>query len=263
MASLVQTGALALALNACALFALWLLSLRLRDVSIVDIYWGLGFILMAAAGALTGEAPVGRKLLVLGLVSAWGLRLAAYLAWRNLGHGEDPRYAAMRRKFGARFPRISLFSVFGLQCLLGWIVSLPLLVAPSSPAAPLPLTPFDVAGLVVFAAGLAFETVGDLQLARFKADPANKGRVMDRGLWRYTRHPNYFGDALAWWGLWLVAASSPGGAWTAFGPALMTFLLIRVSGVPMLEYSLKRSRPGYADYIRRTSSFLPRPPLAD
>jgi steroid 5-alpha reductase family enzyme len=263
MPTVLQVLLSALAANAAALFLLWLVSLRLRDASIIDIYWGIGFVVMAIVGAAVGEAPQTRKLLLVGLTALWGLRLALYLARRNLGHGEDPRYQAMRRKHGERFGRVSLVTVYGLQCVLGWIVATPLLIAAASPAAPPPFTPMDFIGLGLFFMGLGFETLGDFQLARFKADPANKGRVMDRGLWRYTRHPNYFGDALLWWGLWVVAVSSPFAAWTFPAPALMTFLLMRVSGVPMLEYKLKRTRPGYEDYIRRTSAFFPRPPMAD
>lgn len=251
-----------LAANAVALFCLWLVSLRMRDASIIDIYWGAGFILMAAAGAVAGNAPFAREVFILGLTAIWGLRLASYLAWRNLGHGEDPRYRAMRKKHGERFGKVSLVTVYGLQCVLGWIVAMPLIIANFSPNAPYPLTVLDMLGLLLFVTGLAFESTADVQLALFKADPENEGKVMDRGLWRYTRHPNYFGDAVVWWGLWLVAASSPGGVWTIFAPALMTFLLMRVSGVPMLEYKLKRTRPGYEDYVRRTATFFPRPPRA-
>lgn len=254
---------LPLAAHAGALFLLWLLSLRLRDASIIDIYWGLGFIVMSGVAAAVGEAPPTRKLLLVLPTAIWGLRLALYLGWRNLGHGEDPRYQAMRRKHGERFGRVSLFTVFGLQCVLGWLVATPLLVASAPPDAPPPFRPGDILGLALFTLGLAFEAVGDAQLARFKADPGNKGRVMDRGLWRYTRHPNYFGDAVLWWGLWLIASSSPGVVWTLPAPALMTFLLMRVSGVPMLEYKLKRTRPGYEDYIRRTPAFFPRPPRSN
>jgi steroid 5-alpha reductase family enzyme len=260
MPLVLQSLLMALAANAVVLLALWLLSLRLHDASIIDIYWGLGVVLMAAAAAAVGEAPMPRKLLVVGLTALWGLRLAGYLAWRNLGHGEDHRYQAMRRKHGERFGWVSLRTVFGLQCLLGWLVAMPVIVTTASAGAPAPWTVFDATGLVLFAMGLAFETVGDIQLARFKADPSNQGRVMDRGLWRYTRHPNYFGDAVLWWGLWLVASSSPGGVLTILSPVVMSFLLMRVSGVPMLEYKLMRTRPGYEEYVGRTSAFFPRPP---
>jgi steroid 5-alpha reductase family enzyme len=240
------------------MLSLWVVSLVLRDASIVDIWWGLGFVLVAAtAFALAEGGDPGRRALVLALTAAWGLRLGGYLLWRNWGHGEDPRYQAMRRHWGARFPLASLATVFGLQGVLMWFVSLPVQVAMVSPA---PLGALDAVGVLVFATGLAFESVGDFQLARFKADPANAGRVMDRGLWRYTRHPNYFGDCLAWWGLFAIALATPAGIYTLLSPVLMTFLLLRVSGVALLERSIGKRRPEYAAYQARTSAFVPLPP---
>jgi steroid 5-alpha reductase family enzyme len=247
---------------AVAMLALWLLSLALRDASIVDIWWGPGIALASAAAWLGGGAETtARSALLVALVSLWALRLGGYLLWRNAGHGEDPRYQAMRRYWGSRFPWISLATVFALQGILQWIVSLPLQLAVGAPGTA-PLGVLDALGVAVFACGLGFEAIGDVQLARFKADPANAGRVMDRGLWRYTRHPNYFGDALAHWGLFVIALRTPY-AWMALiGPALMTFLLLRVSGVALLERSIAKRRPAYAEYQRRTSAFLPRPPRA-
>jgi len=249
-----------LAFAAAAMLLLWLLSLRLRDASIVDIWWGPGF---AAIAAFTfWLAPGGdpaRSALVLVLAAAWGLRLGAYLFWRNAGKDEDYRYQAMRRHFGERFPRVSLVRVFGFQGLLMWFISLPLQVAQTGgPTGG--LGALDWLGAAVVAAGLLCESIGDFQLARFKADPANAGRVMDRGLWRYTRHPNYFGDSVVWWGLWLVACGAPGGIYTVLSPALMTYLLLRVSGVALLERGLVKRKPAYADYIARTSAFVPLPP---
>ena len=238
----------------------WLLSLARRDASVVDIFWGLGFVIVAWTAFLVGDGYEGRKWLVTLMASAWGLRLTAYLFWRNWGKGEDFRYVRMRERYGARFPIISLFTVFGLQGVLMFVVSLPLQVAQVS--GPGTFTVADGLGLGVWAVGLCFETVGDLQLARFKSDPANAGKVMDQGLWRYTRHPNYFGDFLVWWGLFLVAASELGHSWVVVSPLLMSWLLIRVSGVALLERSLKRRRSGYEEYIARTSSFFPRPPRA-
>ena len=234
---------------------LWAASLRLRDASIVDIYWGPGFAQIAIiTAALAGGYP-WRKLLLALLTVVWGLRLGLYLFWRNAGHGEDYRYQAMRRHHGARFPLISLATVFGLQGALMWLVSLPVQTGQVA-AAPAHLTWLDAAGVALWMVGMLFESVGDWQLARFKADPANAGAVMDRGLWRYTRHPNYFGDACVWWGLWLIAAAA-GAWWTVLSPALMTFLLLRVSGVAMLERTIGRRRPGYAEYVARTSAFVP------
>ena len=249
-----------LAFTALAMLLLWLLSLRLRDASIVDIWWGPGFAAIAAFScALAPGGEPAREALVVTLSALWGLRLGAYLLWRNAGKGEDYRYQAMRRRHGVRFARVSLFTVFGLQGLLMWFISLPLQVAQTGGSTG-GLGALDGIGTSVFCVGLLFESLGDLQLARFKADPANAGRVMDRGLWRYTRHPNYFGDCLVWWGLWLVACGAPGGVYTVASPVLMTFLLLRVSGVALLERGLVKRKPGYADYIARTSAFFPRPP---
>jgi len=251
-------GSTARVVAGCML-ALWLLSLALRNASIVDIFWGLGFAVIAGLTFLwTHDSSGPRGALLAGLASLWGLRLAAYLFWRNAGSGEDPRYAAMRRHWGARFGWVSLFTVFALQGVLMWIVSLPIQLGQLAPGGP--LNALDAAGVALFGVGLWFEAVGDWQLARFKADPANAGQVMDRGLWRYTRHPNYFGDFCVWWGLFAIALSTPYGPWTAIGPALMSLLLLRVSGVPLLERSMHKRRPGYVEYVKRTSPFFPRPP---
>jgi steroid 5-alpha reductase family enzyme len=245
---------LAAAVIAGAMLALWLLSLALEDSSIVDIFWGPGFVLLAWVIVLqAGWSPRGA--LATGLVTVWGLRLALHLAIRNIGKGEDPRYTAMRRARGSAWWWKSLVIVFAFQGVLIWVVSLPLQQAILRGG---PLGPVDVLATAVFVAGLFFETVGDWQLARFKAQPANRGRVMDQGLWRYTRHPNYFGDFLVWWGLYGLALAA-GAWWTVVGPLVMSFLLLRVSGVTMLEQGMK-SRPGYEDYVRRTSTFFPRPP---
>jgi len=247
------------ALTAGAFGALWVASLLLRDASIVDVAWGPGFAAIAAIAFARSSGPGARGSLLLAMAALWGLRLGIHLAWRNIGSGEDPRYAAMRRRHGARFARVSLVTVFALQAALMWTISLPLQVAMLRPGAA-PLGALDALGVALFAIGLSFEAIGDWQLARFRARPESRGRVLDRGLWRYTRHPNYFGDSLAWWGMFAVAASTPLGPWTALSPALMTFLLLRVSGVPLLERSLARKRPGYGDYVARTSAFLPLPP---
>jgi steroid 5-alpha reductase family enzyme len=234
---------------------LWLLSLRLRNSSIVDIFWGAGFV---AANwlffALTPDGAAARKWLITALVSLWGLRLSLYILWRNWGKPEDFRYQKWRRESGSRWWWKSLFQVFLLQGLLLWIISAPLLAAQVG-SRPSGLTLLDYLGAAVWLKGFVFETAGDLQLARFKADPGNKGRVMDRGVWRYTRHPNYFGDAAQWWGFYLIAAAG-GGWWTIFSPILMTLLLLRVSGVALLEQTLE-TRPGYKEYVRRTSAFIP------
>ncbi len=243
---------------AAAMLTLWLLGTALHDVSIVDVFWGLGFALVAHWARATTAGCPARAWLVTLLVTAWGVRLGAYLCWRNWGGGEDYRYQAMRRHYGDRFWLVSLVVVFGLQGVLMWVVSLPVQIAVAAPA-PTALGPLDALGTVLVLVGLAFESIGDWQLARFKADPASRGQVMDRGLWHYTRHPNYFGDAVVWWGLFCFGLAT-GHAWTAIGPLVMTYLLTRLSGVPLLEKKLGKTRPGYADYVARTSSFVPWPP---
>jgi steroid 5-alpha reductase family enzyme len=235
---------------------LWLISVRLRDASIVDIFWGIGFVVVAWVAYLVVDMPSPRGMLICVLTSMWGLRLAAYLAWRNLGKGEDRRYQAMRERAGDRFPLVSLFTVFGLQGVIMWVVSVPVQVAGFQVT---PLGWLDALGTGIWTLGWLCESLGDLQLARFKAKPENRGKVLDRGLWRYTRHPNYFGDFLVWWGIYLIAAG--GGAWwSVFSPLLMSVLLMRVSGVTLLESSLKKTRPDYEDYVARTSAFFPWPP---
>ena len=236
----------------------WVVSLVLRNASIVDIVWGAGFVAVAWTAACVGDGHGGRPDLLVAMVTIWGLRLAGYLFWRNRGHGEDRRYQSMRRKAGDGFAMRSLVTVFLLQGALMWIVSLPVQLA-MTPDGP-DIGPLAIVGVVLWGIGFFFETVGDAQLARFKADPANDGQVMDRGLWRYTRHPNYFGDFCVWWGIFLVAAETTDARAGVIGPIVMSIFLMRVSGVPILERSLTRRRPGYADYVARTSTFFPRPP---
>lgn len=238
---------------ALLMFALWLYSLAREDVSVVDLFWGPGSAVVAWVCLATAEAPTARAWLGAALVTLWALRLAVYLGWRNHGKPEDYRYAAMRRRAGPSFRWRSLYVVFGFQGALILLVSLPLNALATLPGPP--LGPLDALAASIFAVGLFFEAVGDWQLARFKADPASKGKVMDRGLWRYTRHPNYFGDFAVWWGLWLLAA--PVAPWTVIAPLVMSVLLLRVSGVALLESTIVERRPEYADYIRRTSPFFP------
>jgi steroid 5-alpha reductase family enzyme len=258
----VQIALIGLASVLGVMALVWLASVRLRDVSIVDVFWGLGFVLLAwEYWWLAGGALTPRSLLVPVLVTVWGCRLAGYIAWRSHGKGEDYRYAAMREARGSAFVWSSLFVVFWLQAALLWVVAMPLLQVQTT-LEPEQLGVFDVLGLTLFLVGLFFESVGDFQMARFKAEAANRGLVMDRGLWRYTRHPNYFGDAMVWWGLGCLALATPGSAWVLIGTALMTVLLMRVSGVSLLERGLHESKPGYGEYVRRTSPFFPRPPRA-
>lgn len=243
---------------AILMFSTWVLSVAIKNASIVDIVWGTGFVVVAWVSFAVGDGDDTRRIVIAVLVTLWGLRLAGYLAKRNLGHGEDYRYRAMRKHWGPRFPIVSLVTVFLLQGVLMWIVSIGVQLGqvPDSPT----FGPIGTMGILVWLVGLAFEAIGDLQLARFKADPANAGKVMDKGLWSLTRHPNYFGDSLVWWGIAIVAAESGLGAWGFVGAAVMNFLLVRVSGVALLEKSLSKRKEGYAEYVARTSAFLPRPP---
>jgi steroid 5-alpha reductase family enzyme len=249
-------------ISAAALAALmvvaWLVSLRLRDASIVDVVWGLAFVLTAWIALATAGGSGPRPWLATALTTVWGLRLAGYIGSRKLRHpGEDPRYATWREKRPGTFWIFSLVAVFGFQGVLVWVVSLPLFAAAASDGA---LGALDIAGVALWAVGVFFETVGDAQMARFKAAPDHRGTVMDRGLWRYTRHPNYFGDFCVWWGVFAIALSA-GAWWAVVSPLVMTALLTRVSGKDHLERSLSK-RPGYADYVARTSGSVPLPPRA-
>ena len=240
------------------MLAVWAIGWRIGDVSIVDPIWGPAFLLVAVIAAAAGSGCLGRRWLLAGLTGVWALRLAAHLTRRKLAQpGEDRRYTRMRERHPDNFALWSLGAVFLTQGALVWLVSLPLQVAADRPSR---LSAWIAPGIVLFATGLLFEALGDEQLRRFKADPANQGQVMERGLWRYTRHPNYFGDACVWWGIWLLTTQAGGMWWTAIGPVIMTVLLVRVSGKELLERDLLERRPAYADYVRRTSGFIPRPP---
>lgn len=234
----------------------WLLSLLRRDVGVVDSLWGLFFAGAALTYAATLADQGSRSVLVLALCLVWALRLSSYITWRNWGEPEDRRYADIRDRNQPNFELKSLYLIFGLQAAIAAVVSLPLLGAMSSAST---LGVLDYLGLLLWAVGLTFEAVGDWQLSQFKADPGNQGKVMDRGLWRYTRHPNYFGDFCIWWGFYLLALSA-GAWWAIVGPILMTLLLLRVSGVSLLESDIVERRPAYQDYIRRTNAFLPGKP---
>jgi len=234
---------------------LWLLSLSLKNSSIVDIFWGTGFVIASwLYFILTPDGFLLRKLLIAGLVTVWGLRLSIHILLRNWGKPEDFRYQKWRREAGSKWWWQSFFRVFLLQGMLLWIISAPLLAAQFYPL-PNRLTALDFLSAIVWLVGFYFEAVGDFQLARFRSRPENKGKVMNRGVWRFTRHPNYFGDSAQWWGYYLIAAAA-GGWWTIFGPILMTLFLLRVSGVVLLEKTLQ-TRPGYKEYIENTSAFIP------
>ena len=259
MAMFWTTWAGALPWLLAAALATWVVSALKRNVTIVDTLWSLLFLLAAWRYASTMPSTGPRETLLLVMVGLWSLRLALYLAWRNHGHPEDARYAAIRKRNSPGFTLKSVYLVFALQAVLAWVISLPL--AGAMLGADLPLGMLDYLGATLWAIGLGFEAIGDWQLARFKANPANQGQVMDRGLWRYTRHPNYFGDFCVWWGFYLVAVAA-GAWWSILGPALMTLLLLRYSGVMLLEKHIGKRRPGYADYMRRTNAFFPGLPRA-
>lgn len=215
----------------------WLASVFLEDVSLVDRFWGGGFALVALVSFSYMDRMTPRALLLLALAVVWGLRRSLSLTWRNWGKGEDHRYDAMRTRYGSGFVVISLFTVFLFHGLLTWFISLPLQVGIAAKAGE--LNALDYIGVGVWVVGLLLESAGNVQLARFKANPANNGKAMNRGPLRYARHPYYFGDALLWWGIYLVAVSAPYGVFTILSPALMTYLVIRVSVLSLLEKKLR------------------------
>jgi steroid 5-alpha reductase family enzyme len=234
---------------------LWLVSLLLKDASIIDICWGIIFVIITwLVFQLTPQGYLPRKLLLCTLVTIWGIRLALHLGIRNIGKPEDFRYAHWRAENGERWWWVLFFQVFLLQGFLIWVISAPIIAAQTS-GFPAILTPLDWLGTWVWIVGFGFETIGDLQLMIFKRDPANCGKLLTAGLWKFTRHPNYFGEAVLWWGFYIIALAA-GRGWTIFSPILMTFLLIRISGVAMLERTMKQ-KPGYEEYMQQTSPFLP------
>jgi steroid 5-alpha reductase family enzyme len=244
------------------MFCGWLLSLAYKNVTLVDSLWGLGFVLIAWISFGLTEGYSGRKVLLVVLTSVWGLRLSGHLSWRNWGKGEDPRYGGWRRASGNRFWIISLFKIFLLQALFLWVIALAIQYGQVS-ARPAYFTRLDFLGFIIWLIGLIFESVSDWQLARFKADPANKGQVMDQGLWAYSRHPNYFGECLIWWGIFLIALSTPNSWWTIISPLIITAVLLKMTGIPLMEKAIVDTRPGYRDYIRRTPAFFPWFPKKD
>ena len=258
----------ALLINAAAaagtLLVGWLVAVRIRDVSFIDAIWGGGMAVLAVASWLQLDEPGDRASLIAAMAAVWGLRLFWHLYTRWRGHGEDVRYARMlgKAKEQGRFAQAALTKVFGPQAVLLYITCLPAQLGVLSGEAPAAIGPLALAGAALWLLGMVFESVGDAQLKAFRANPANKGKVLDTGLWRYTRHPNYFGDCCVWWGIWLAAASA--GPLVALaslpGPLFLTFTLTKWSGKPLLEKGLAKTRPGYADYVARTSGFIPWPP---
>jgi steroid 5-alpha reductase family enzyme len=259
-----------LIVNAVALLAvillLWAYSVRIRDVSFIDAFWAFGMVLLAWASWAQSGAPGARSHLLLGLTTMWGLRLSLHLWTRWRAHGEDPRYAkimgSVMEKKGWSWPKTSLLSVFLTQAPLLFITCLPAQLGIwASDGGRTVIGPLGAIGAIIALIGIAFETIGDTQLNAFRADPANKGKVLDTGLWRYTRHPNYFGDACTWWGIWLVAAETGMAGWASIiGPVFLSFTLTKWSGKPLLERGMKKTRPEYAAYVARTSGFFPWPP---
>jgi steroid 5-alpha reductase family enzyme len=249
-----------LAINFLAVLAMmlvaWAVSLISRNVTHVDSLWGLGFVLIAWLTFFLSDGFGGRRFLICALVTVWGLRLSLHLSRRNWGRGEDPRYAAWRLETGSRFWLVSLFKVFILQAIVLWVIALTVQWTQLSAVAE-SFTAWDYLGFVVWLVGFTFEALADHQLARFKADPDNHGRVMDRGLWAYSRHPNYFGESLMWWGIFLVALSTPSAWWTVISPILITTVLLKMTGVSLMEKTIVHRRPAYAAYMARTSAFIP------
>lgn len=235
---------------------LWIWSLYRRDASVVDIWWGIGFAAVTLYYYTLGPSN-GWQLAHLVMVALWGLRLGLHIAWRGRGHGEDHRYTAMRDRHGQSFWWRSLLTVFGLQAVLVCLVSYPLLVVQTAQQIRTPYL-FSL-GTGLWIVGFGFEAIADWQLLRFKNQPANKGRTLDRGLWRFSRHPNYFGESLLWWGFGLMALAT-GSLLSLLSPLFMTFLLLKVSGVTLLEKTIVSRRPSYRDYQQRTNAFLPWPP---
>ncbi|MGQ0631455.1 MAG: DUF1295 domain-containing protein [Sporichthyaceae bacterium] len=274
-------GLLACALGLVVLLgATFALAKKLGKHSVVDVAWGLGFVTVALITyVMAGDSgPETRQLLITGMVVIWGTRLAWHIGRRNAGHGEDPRYEALLAKVSPeKRNAYALRMIYGLQGLLILFISLPIQVAQYYDAHPSGVVErsadggvmvvlkddwpgwIAAVGVAVWAIGLFFEAVGDYQLKEFKADPANKGKIMDRGLWRYTRHPNYFGDACVWTGLYLVAAETGVGAFTILSPVVMILFLTKGSGAALTEKRMA-GRPGMADYVARTSGFFPLPP---
>lgn len=250
---------LALASTLLGAVLTWVVSVLRRDVSIVDSLWSLLILLSLLVYSSFSGSGDTRMWLIVGLVAVWALRLSIHITVRNHGQPEDRRYQAIRRNNEPHFWLKSLYIVFLLQGFLAWVISLPALAAVGGQASPGSLsTLLTAAGVLFWAVGMFFEVVGDWQLARFQRSSPAPGAVLVTGLWRYTRHPNYFGEALLWWGIWLLAAAA-GAWWSAVGPLLLTFLLLRVSGVRLLEKDIAERRPAYREYVRRTNAFIPGP----
>jgi steroid 5-alpha reductase family enzyme len=237
----------------------WLVHLAQKKASVIDSFWGPGFAVIGWFSFYAGQGDPWRKALLAVLATIWAVRLCWHITARSIGEPEDRRYAAMRANHPRDFWIRSLFTVFLLQALIMWVVSLPLQLGMWAPSAK-GLGWLDIVGLLLWLAGFFWEAVGDWQLTRFKADPANKGKILDYGLWRYTRHPNYFGESLMWWALFVIAASAPWGIWSFIGPLVITLSLLKVSGVTLTEKMMSEKHSDLNDYKKKTSAFFPLPP---
>jgi steroid 5-alpha reductase family enzyme len=235
----------------------FLVSLALRRNDVADVAWGGGFIVAALTTLVSGDGMTPRALLVTALVIAWGLRLSLHIGLRNRGKGEDPRYRKWREEWGRYATVRSFFQIFILQGVLLLVISLPVIRVITAPDTSLTL--MDFLGSVVWLTGFLFETISDWQLLQYKKDPAHKGKVITTGLWRYTRHPNYFGEVTLWWGIYIIALNVPGGWMTVIGPLTITFLILKVSGIPMLEKKYEGNAE-FEEYKKRTSAFFPMSP---
>ncbi|MFO8047701.1 MAG: DUF1295 domain-containing protein [Desulfosudaceae bacterium] len=240
----------------------WIYSLIRKNVTIADSLWGLGFVLIAWLTFFRVDGVPARKLLLAIMVTLWGLRLFIHLSTRNRGKEEDPRYAKWRQQHGQHFWIISLFKVFLVQALFQWVIALGVQHGQAATQPP-HLTWLDFLGISIWLAGMIIETTADVQLKTFLADPANRGKIMDKGLWRYSRHPNYFGESLIWWGIFVMVLATPWGFWSVISPALITYTLLRLTGVTLMEETQFAGNPAYRDYIRKTSAFIPWFPRRD
>jgi steroid 5-alpha reductase family enzyme len=261
--ALAQFLAINFAVLAVTYLILWQICARMKDATVVDSFWALGMVILACASFLQLGASTPRRLLLLTICALWGLRLGGYLIWRWRDHGPDRRYVSLMAKAkadkGWGYAEASLRLVFATQAPMLFIVCLPVQLGQFA-AQPVALGPLAWAGASLSLVGVLLESLGDWQLTRFRKNPKNGGQVLNTGLWRYTRHPNYFGDACVWWGLYLIAAETSVGLWALPGPVLLTFTLMKWSGVPIVERRLRKTRPDYASYIERTSGFIPWPP---
>ena len=253
----VLVSAVSLAILVLVYGATFVIGRRIGRYNVVDVTWGASFVVVAAVAAVLGDGDPFRRVLLLVLVAGWGLRLAWHMIGKSAGKGEDPRYDGLLR--GDFSPANVLRKIFSVQAVMAWFISLPLQLSATLGPTPAGLMPVLIAGVALWLVGVTFESVGDHQLRRFKADPANRGTIMDTGLWAWTRHPNYFGDAAVWWGLWLVGMAGWTSLATVLSPVAMTYFLVYATGARLTE-RIMVDRPGFREYRARTSFFVPRPP---